>query len=144
MSAKPQGSAAYASLFQVADADKDGIVSKGEGYKFFGRFKKAPAVLDKIWASLCPPPSPGLDKAAFCEYMRLISIEGVTPAATPRLNAAPASAAGPGGGFDEHDPASIERAFRTLGLDGQGMASREAVVQHSLLLGLGGELYWCR
>ena len=110
-----RGSAAYASLFQVDDADKDEVVSKDEGYKFFSRFKKSPAVLDKILDLLCPAPSGGLDKATFCEYMRLISMEGITPSSTPRLEPAADSPTVPHR-FDEHNPASIEQAFNSLGL----------------------------
>ena len=103
-----RGSAAYASLFQVDDADKDEVVSKDEGYKFFSRFKKSPAVLDKILDLLCPAPSGGLDKATFCEYMRLIPMGGITPSSTPRLEPAADSPTVPHR-FDEHNPASIEQ-----------------------------------
>ena len=51
---------AWASLFVVADADKDGVVNKEEGFKFFSRFDKPTEMLERIWTALVSGDSPGI------------------------------------------------------------------------------------
>jgi len=108
---------AYAALFAIADADRDGVCGREEGFKFFQRFSVSQESLDEVWAATecsschpCPPlPTPqltrllrqiweeataggdanGLTCPQFCEAMRLISL---AQAAQNGGTAAPAAA----------------------------------------------------
>jgi hypothetical protein len=71
-------STAYAALFPIADADKDGVCGHDEGLKFFQRFAVPPDALEKIWAQASGgDPDAGLNCSQFCEAMRLISLVSV-------------------------------------------------------------------
>ena len=39
---------AYAALFAIADADRDGVCGRDEGFRFFQRFKVSPEIMEQV------------------------------------------------------------------------------------------------